>query len=56
MQTQDPQHQVSIQLSLFDYSLTETDPEDNIDSLFTENDLIRFGKGRKGWYENVIIF
>jgi integrase/recombinase XerD len=25
-----------------------------IDDLFTENDLNRFGKGRKGWHENVI--
>jgi integrase/recombinase XerD len=26
----------------------------SIDDLFTENDLKRFGKGRKGWYENDI--
>jgi integrase/recombinase XerD len=26
----------------------------DIDGLFTENDLNRFGKGRKGWHENVI--
>jgi integrase/recombinase XerD len=49
MQTQEP-----IQLSLFDIQLDEVDPADSIDNLFTENDMIRFGKDRKGWHENGI--
>lgn len=28
------------------------DLESSVEDLFSENDLIRFGKGWKGWYEN----
>ncbi|MED4019194.1 site-specific integrase [Sutcliffiella cohnii] len=49
MQTQDP-----IQLSIFDFNLDEPEIEDSIDNLFTENDMVRFGKGRKGSHENAI--
>ncbi|MBU9723242.1 MULTISPECIES: hypothetical protein [Bacillaceae] len=50
MQTQKP-----TQLSLYDFNFCEPDLEDSIDNLFTENDMIRFGKGRKGWQENDIM-
>ncbi|WP_227936418.1 tyrosine-type recombinase/integrase [Alkalihalobacillus deserti] len=53
MQTQD-----SIQLSLFDFNFEGSDQGNDkeciIEELFTENDMIRFGKGRKGWNENGI--
>lgn len=32
---------------------TNPDLESNVEDLFSENDLIRFGKGWKGWCENV---
>jgi hypothetical protein len=41
MQNQDP-----IQHSL---SFVESDQSDNIDNLFTQKDMSRFGKGREMW-------
>jgi predicted ATPase len=48
------QNQDTVQLSLFDFNFDEADQSGGIENLFTEKDMSRFGKGRKGWSENGI--
>ncbi|TYS12992.1 site-specific integrase [Rossellomorea vietnamensis] len=48
------QNQDTVQLSLFDFNFDEADESGGIENLFTEKDMSRFGKGRKGWSENDI--